>query len=502
MAYNYRRQAPIQRPKLKYPRRVRRRRRITAAIVIVVVLAVAVFYSVHLIDRPSKKVVISTTSQPTLSTTSSTDSSVGAEAWRAVWGSPMAWGNNVVNNASIREIIKSPTAGSAAEIQISNLFGSGPLDLESLNIAEVSTGANLVQSSVLPLTFDGLTSISIPAGQQVLSDPIQMTVTEGETLAVSFYVVGSDTVTLHPCCTVGKNSYFTPNGRPNVANSVNGSAYGYASPYPRFVDAMFLEQAPSQASSAGSIVIIGDSITDGYNSTTRWPDFLQERIDKLPVSEQRAVVNEGITANALLSSPPLPRDDSKDGGGPSGLTRLNMDGLSFPGVGTIVLFLGTNDLWFGGTATELIQGMQQFINQVKAAGIQVIGVTLLPRMTSIKEIWTPLQQTYLEQVNNWILTSDAFNTVINLTSVISDTYNGQCSPTTIFPPYNSGDNLHPSPAGDLAMANAVPGSIFGFNNLPLLTPMVSATPTPGCVGVTGIPSSAQLQQQFNSGSTH
>ncbi len=496
MPYDYRRQAPVNRPRLKYPRRIRRRRRIIGMLTIIVILAVLIGYSVTLIKSPTKNVVATTTTSVPKPSTTATDTSTGAETWRVVWGAPMAWGNNIVTNASLREIIKSPTAGSALEIQISNLFGTAPLNLEDLNIAEVSSGANLIQSTMSPLTFSGSTSVSVPVGQQLLSDPIQMNVSEGETLAVSFYVLGSDLVTIHPCCTVGKNSFFTPNGRPNVANSTSGAAFGYSSPYPRFVDAMFLEQGSAQASSAGSIVIIGDSITDGYNSATRWPDFLQDRIDKLPVNQQRAVVNEGITANALLSSPPLPRDDSKDGGGPSGLSRLNMDALSFPGVGTVVLFLGTNDLWFGATATQLIQGMQQFISEVKAAGIQVIGVTLLPRMTSMKEIWTPLQQSYLEQVNNWILTSGSFNAVINLTSVISDTYNGQCSPTTIFPPYNSGDNLHPSPAGDLAMADAVPGNLFGFSNLPLLNPMVAATPTPGCLGVTGIPSSAQLQQQL------
>ncbi len=491
MTYNNPRQLPISRPKLKYPLRRRRRNRIIASFM-VLILILAVILTTNYMFATDKKVVASSDTVKQKVTTTAPATTTVSDVWRVVWGSPMAWGYQTVTNASLREIIKSPTAGNALEIQISNLYGNVPLNLESLNIAQVSSGANIIASTEVPLTFNGSTSVTIPVGQQLVSDPIQMSVSQFEVLAVSFYVVGSDLVTLHPCCSVGTASYFTPNNKPDVANSLQGSSFGYASSYPRFVDAMFLDQGPTQASSAGSIVVIGDSISDGYNSTTRWPDYLQLRIDQLPVVEQRAVIDEGITANALLS---LPDDDSKKGGGPSGLSRVDNDALSLPGVSTVILLLGTNDLWFGATATQLIQGMQQFIQTVKAAGKQVIGITLLPRMSSVKELWTPLQQSYLEDVNNWMMTSNSFDYVVNMASVISDTYNGQCVPTSIFPPYNSGDNLHPSPAGDVAMANAVPAADLGYSSLPYVTPLVNVTPTVGCMGVEGIPSAYQATSQ-------
>lgn len=72
--------------------------------------------------------------------------------------------------------------------------------------------------------------------------------------------------------------------------------------------------------------------------------------------------------------------------------------------------------------------------------------------------------------------------MIDLASVVADVYNGQCDPTALFGPYNSGDNLHPSEAGELAMADAIPTTLFQVPEAPQLPQAITATPTPGCTG--------------------
>jgi lysophospholipase L1-like esterase len=54
-------------------------------------------------------------------------------------------------------------------------------------------------------------------------------------------------------------------------------------------------------------------------------------------------------------------------------------------------------------------------------------------------------------VNRWILTSGAFDGVINFVAAVAD----PSDPHRLDPAYDSGDHLHPSDAGYRAMANAV-----------------------------------------------
>jgi lysophospholipase L1-like esterase len=414
-----------------------------------------------------------TTSHP--STTTTTDP---PPAWRVAWGSGMAWGNGVASNVTVRELATVGVGGGAVRVRISNLFGNAPMVIGAATVGLSAGGSSIVAGTLAPLAFGGAPTTTVAPGQFVYSDPVTMTVQDLQTLAVSVYVSDSDLVTLHPCCALqGDVSFFTPNGGGNLTSSLTGAGLSVASKYPRWVDAVDVLQTAGQ----GSIVVVGDSITDGYNTTLRWTDVLQRRIDTLPPSEQRGVVNEGITANALTS---LPDDDSAKGGGPSGISRLARDALDQPGVSELVLFLGTNDLWFGQSAQVLIQGYQQAIALAHQAGVRIIGVTLLPRMSggpaSEFEYWSPADQAAMQQVNSWILTSGAFDGVINLAATIGDVYDGACSPTTMFLPYDSGDNLHPNAAGQTAMGNAVDPTVLGLPPIPQVPPLVNVTPTPGC----------------------
>ncbi|MHB8318390.1 MAG: GDSL-type esterase/lipase family protein [Acidimicrobiales bacterium] len=420
---------------------------------------------------------VSTTTHLAPVTTTTTPTPV----WRVAWGSAMAWGFGIASNATIRDLATVGVGGSQIRIRISNQYGNQPLVIGAATVGIEAQGAAIVPGTLHQVTFSGATGTTIPVGGYLYSDPVPLAVSSLQTLAVSVYVSNPDQVTVHPCCVGSVSSYFSSNGAGNLTAGVTSSGFVAASPWKRLVDAVDV----LQTSGLGSIVVIGDSITDGYNTTLQWVEVLQRRIDMLPPSEQRAVINEGITANTLTGV--VPNDDSKGGGQP-GLARLQRDALSQSGVSEVILFLGTNDLWFGATAQEVIAGLQQAVNMVHQAGLRIVGVTLLPRETSPSELWTPTQQTYLEQVNNWILTSGAFDAVLDFATAVADVYNGNCYPTSMFYPYDSGDHLHPNPAGQTAMANSIDTTVLGLPPAPTVPPLVPVTPTPGCQGVLGIPS--------------
>lgn len=403
-----------------------------------------------------------------------------APAWRVAWGSTMGWGYGTAYDTTVRELATVAVGGSAVRVRVSNLFGNHPLVVAAATVGD-ATGADAAVSamSMRQLSFAGGAGVTVPPGGSAYSDGIPLPVAAGQELAVSLFVSGPDLMTVHPCCSGPVVSYFTRNGGGNLTATPSGAGFAYASAWHRLVDAI---DVLAPAGTPGSIVVVGDSISDGFNSTLRWTDALQRRIDRLPPGERPAVVNEALTANALTDMTP---SDATTGGGPAGLLRLGPDALDQPGVAEVILFLGTNDLFFGASADQVIAGLGQAIAATHAAGIRIVGVTLLPRLGS--ERWNPTRQGYLEQVNEWILTSHAFDAVLNMASVVADMYDGACVPTALFPPYDSGDHLHPNAAGATALANSVDTTLLGLPPAPLIPETGAPTPTPGCAGVTGIP---------------
>ena len=61
-----------------------------------------------------------------------------------------------------------------------------------------------------------------------------------------------------------------------------------------------------------------------------------------------------------------------------------------------------------------------------------------------------------QAVNAWIRTSGAFDAVIDFDQVTRDPRR----PERLRPEHDSGDQLHPSPAGYRAMGQAIPTSLF------------------------------------------
>jgi len=131
-----------------------------------------------------------------------------------------------------------------------------------------------------------------------------------------------------------------------------------------------------------AIVALGDSKFDGDGSTAeanhRWPDVLAERLQRDARGRRFGVLNEGLIGNRLLrDSPRGAPGELGDVFGESGLKRLERDALGQPGVETVVVSFGVNDLGFQGTfapatesvtAADLIAGYRKLIASVHGRG--------------------------------------------------------------------------------------------------------------------------------------
>ena len=446
------------------------------------------------------------------SSVATSSSEPAAPATLTAWTSPMdlllqPFPKLAADNATVRDLATVAVGGRWVSLRFSNQWGPIPLTFGAVTIGERAgtSGAAAVPGTVVPVTFNGSSSVTIPPRQDVTSNPVTLSVQAGETLVVSMWAPGLAPVSVHYCCQGRTVSYYTRNGGGNQTGSLNGSAFTGADWWTRWLSAV--EVGGSKA--LGTVVAFGDSITDGFgadNAGFSWVEALQQRISQLPADEQVAVVDEGIAGNTLTAFPP--GDNARGGensfaatgGGVPGVARLGRDALQLPGVKAVVVLLGTNDIWFGyadndppyGSAASIIAGLKQVIAQVHAAGLKVYGVPLLPRKTSppcsppsscIPEDWTASEQATLQAVNSWATgPGTGFDGVINLAAVMGDVYDGQCQPALPYTPYFNADNLHPNPAGQTAMANAIPTTLFGIPEAPQLAPVVGVTPTPGCAG--------------------
>jgi lysophospholipase L1-like esterase len=200
----------------------------------------------------------------------------------------------------------------------------------------------------------------------------------------------------------------------------------------------------------GLVVAFGDSITDGHDSTVnangRWPDDLARRLLALPYADQLGVANEGLSSNELTVNGP-----GADGGpwGQSGQARFDRDVLSQPGVTTVILLEGINDVGNGVPASQIIAADEQIIGQAHAAGLRILGGTLTPFQGAF--YYSPAKERVREQVNAWIRTSGAFDGVIDFAKAVQD----PADPLRLAPADDSGDHLHPSTVGYQAMADAI-----------------------------------------------
>jgi lysophospholipase L1-like esterase len=345
--------------------------------------------------------------------------------------------------------------GDRLRVRMSNAFGTAPLHVTAVHVARPVSAASAAidAGSDTALTFHGAKDVTIPAGAEYLSDAVSFPVAALSNLAISIHFdqppVGE---TGHPGSRA--TSYLVHGDMVSAASLPDATAVDHWYEISG-VDVVGPEKA-------AAVVTLGDSITDGHGATTngndRWPDVLAARMQADKSSRANGVLNEGIGGNRLLL----------DGLGPNALARFDRDVLAQTAVRAVIVLEGVNDL---GTLTRdhdvsaeehaaLVSRIEaaylQMIERTHAHGVRVIGATILPYGGSKYYHPGPESEADRQAINAWIREAGHFDAVVDFDQVVRY----PAHPNLILPAYDSGDGLHPSPAGYKAMANAVPLSLF------------------------------------------
>lgn len=387
-------------------------------------------------------------------------------AWSSAVHAPLAFmpgqAVSVLENRTLRMIVRPSVAGERVRIRFSNACGNQPLPIGAAHIARVSQGDKIISASDRPLTFSGRGSVRIPPGAPMLSDPVDLQFPAFAEIAVSIFLPAAvDNVTFH---LVGQQpTYISGPGDFTAAAEIPNAT---TNPSWFFLSGLEVH-APGPA---GTIVALGDSITDGVGAEpggyNDWPDLLAERLAAQESLPAMAVVNTGIGGNRVLH----------DGAGPSALARFDRDVLAQPGIAGIILLEGINDIGWprmklpallrGAAAPEspfarervgaedIIAGYRQIIDRAHQHGIRVFIATLLPYEGA--DYYTGEGEAIRVAVNEWIRTGGAADGYFDFDRAVRDPGH----PARFRDGYHSGDHLHPSASGYRAMADAVDLSLL------------------------------------------
>ncbi|MFE2822958.1 SGNH/GDSL hydrolase family protein [Streptomyces sp. NPDC059271] len=342
-----------------------------------------------------------------------------------------------VADRGYRLVVHTSVGGDNLRVRVSNALGDRPVTFDSVYAGLQSSGAGLVHAGNRRLTFGGARSITVPAGATAYSDPLPGRIAAESNLVISLHSPdAAGPATGHGMAM--QTSYVSEGDHTAEESAANWTATTGSWFY---LDAVTV-RAPS---TTGAVVALGDSITDGWQSSTdlnrRWPDYLARRLRTSTVTTVRGVANEGISGNKVLA----------DGAGRSALNRLDQDVLSHPGVRTVFLFEGVNDIkaHTGVTAQDMITGYRRIIERAHAAGTCVVGATIGP-FKGWSE-WDPAAETVRQEVNAFVRDSGAFDAVTDFDKALRSPYD----PERILPFFDNGDHLHPNDKGMQAMADAV-----------------------------------------------
>ncbi|MEV4708019.1 SGNH/GDSL hydrolase family protein [Actinoplanes sp. NPDC049316] len=386
--------------------------------------------------------------------------------WTTAWATAPAAAVSGVEQGyagyTIRNVVHTTAGGASVRIHLSNRFGTQPVLMGHVTVAvsahaggrrdgtiDRSDGAAR-PGTLREVLFNGRASITVPAWAEVVSDPVRLRVPADHDLLVSTWTPRpSGTVTYHPAAM--QDSFFS-RGPADHAGDEAAAAFGETTRVWHYVNGVDVSGGP------GTVVALGDSITDGVTSTRganrRWTDYLAARLAADPAPDY-GVANSGISGNRVLLDSNAPDYTIYDTFGPSALARLDWDVLERAGARTVIVFEGVNDIQQTPHQTdpqEIIAGLAQISAQAKARGLRVVGATIMAWRGW--NSWTPELEQVRVAVNAWIRAGGdgALDAVADFDAVTRD----PADPQRLLPAYDSGDHLHPNDAGDAAMAAVVP----------------------------------------------
>ncbi|MCQ2163556.1 MAG: GDSL-type esterase/lipase family protein [Bacteroidales bacterium] len=370
--------------------------------------------------------------------------------WVACWGNATSITDRKeatwTKDLTLRYPIRMCFSGSALRFRFSNLTGT-----EDVTLTKACVRCGDTQAAI---TFAGERSVTIAPGTETESDAVSFDVTAGQTVEVSMYFAGFTQMNAGTLITgplsKGKYSYgdYAETQTLPLDLTRNTSWFYFLNT----IDILTEEKNHA-------LVCFGDSIT-----AQSWPDHLAIR------AWEEGHRNVSIIRRAVSGTRILRQYNciTYQAYGLKGATRFPIE-LNVAGARDVIIQHGINDIihpvgaennpfrpWSDmPTADDLAYGVEHFyVQHARSLGLGVWSGTLLPIYGW--RTYNEDREAVREEFNSWLRNSDAFDGCIDFDKAVRDS----ADPHAFAELNDSGDHLHPSEAGYMAMAACVPEELL------------------------------------------
>ncbi len=375
--------------------------------------------------------------------------------WVACWGNATSITDRkeatYAKNLTLRYPIRVVFSGSKLRFHFSNLTGSESVKITRAFVAKQSDKDDY---SPVSITLEGKKELVIPAGQEILSDPIDFPIEAGKTIEVSLYLgdftqMNAGTLVTGPL-SKGQYAYGDFADKKDFPDDFCRNTNWYY--FLNTVDVLTEEKNHA-------LVCYGDSIT-----AQSWPDYLAQR------AWDQGFRNVAIIRRAVCGTRILRQYDciTYAAYGLKGQTRFPIE-LQVAGASDVIIQHGINDIihpvgvevnkfrpWSDmPTAQDLEKGVEEFyIKHARKLGLKVWSGTLLPIFGW--RTYQPFRDEVRNSFNDWLRSCPDFDGCVDFDKAVRNPQ----KPEAFADGFDSGDHLHPSEAAYKAMADAVPDCLL------------------------------------------
>lgn len=371
-------------------------------------------------------------------------------------------------------IFRPTLSGTQERLHFSNFFGTAPVTIGSARLAISPNGTAAIDpANDVAVTFNGASSVTIPAGAVITSDSVKLNYSFGQRLAVSMYVKGTfGPLTQH--ISQGPQGFESPVNAGDTTGDAGGASFSLPNSEWFLLSGMDVFGAYQ-----GTVVLFGSSTTDGFHSdfgdTNAYPtanvavpgqdgdlpsDWLAGRLQA--AGYQLGVLNAGIIADPIQD----------------GIDRLNRDVLQQSNVKAVVVYFGLVDIRSTActSAPPIESSLSQIISMSATAGLRVVVATLAPSafcstpgspnfgpVPSPSDPYAgegdpPTNGGMVQRnlANVWIRTTAAKLPGVVGIADYDKALADQVNPDFMIPGLNSGDNFHPNGVGYGVQTEAIP----------------------------------------------